>query len=164
MKFNSVTSLETLLETPLPRRDALKVIGCTLCSLALAKVSFAQDTVTATQVMNSAELVQAGDYTLVTVDEKSAIVYAASEQVENSLEWRGVWLVAFTRYCTHRGAKLEVPLDGIMHCPRHGQDFEASTGVPVGEKDKTRKPLLQYALETRADGTVWISGVARSVS
>jgi nitrite reductase/ring-hydroxylating ferredoxin subunit len=155
--------LERLLETPLPRRDALKLLGCTLCAFALPEIAFAQESVTPTQAVKQGDLTQAGDYALVTVDEKSAIVYAANEQVENSLEWNGLWLVAFARYCTHRGTKLEVPLDNIMHCPRHGQDFDASTGVPVGEKDKTRKPLLQYALGTKDDGSVWIVGVARSV-
>jgi Rieske Fe-S protein len=151
------------LKNPISRRDALKVMGCTLCVLALPKLGLSQESVTPIQAVKEGELTENGSYNLVTVDGKSALVYASDQPLENSVQWGALWLVAFSRYCTHRGAKLEEPSGGTMHCPRHGQDFEVTTGNPVGEKDKTRTPLEQYALEVRSDQTVWIIGIARAV-
>jgi Rieske Fe-S protein len=150
-----------ILETPMTRRDAVKLVGCLVCAgafSALAQDEEEEVAITPTQVVLEGELANAEEYKLVTLGERDAIVYASATEIPGSLQWGNVWLVAFSRYCTHKGTKIEEPVDGIMHCPKHGQDYDATTGAPVGPKEKTKKPLKAYALEVK-DNNVWITGV-----
>jgi Rieske Fe-S protein len=71
------------------------------------------------------------------------------------VNWGSVYLVAFSRACTHKGTVIDALVNGIMNCSNHGQDFDAATGKPTGTANKTSAGLTQYPLEVRADGTVW---------
>lgn len=70
----------------------------------------------------------------------------------------GLYLLAFSRVCTHQGTTIDAPAGGIMHCSNHGQDFDCKTGAPVGLAQKTSTSLAQLTLELRASNQVWITG------
>ncbi|MBF6596475.1 MAG: Rieske 2Fe-2S domain-containing protein, partial [Thermaceae bacterium] len=53
----------------------------------------------------------------------------------------GLYLVSFSRVCTHQGTTIDSPASGLMHCPNHGQDYDLKTGNPTGTAGKTNIPL-----------------------
>lgn len=74
----------------------------------------------------------------------------------------GLYLLAFSRVCTHQGTTIDAPASGLMHCPNHGQDFDCKTGAPVGLAQKTSTALAQLTLEVRNTNQVWITGFVGS--
>lgn len=165
--MNTIDKVTNSLETPINRRDALKVLGCIACVAALPSLFEsveAQATFEPFQVAAQGELTQSGQYSLFKIGRKPIIVYASDTQEENSLAWGSVWLVAYSRSCTHRGATIREPnAAGVMHCPEHRQDFDTKTGEPVGPIHRAKKPLEQFGLELRPDNTVWLTSVVRPV-
>jgi Rieske Fe-S protein len=166
--MKAIAKVTDTLEAVMDRREALKFLGCAAC--ALASVSLletqveAQTTFEPFQVAAQGELATSGQYSLFKIGRKPIIVYASDSEVENSLQWGEVWLVAYSRSCTHRGATLREPNDaGVMHCPEHRQDFDTKTGEPVGPVHRAKKPLEQFGLEQRSDQTVWLTQVVRPV-
>jgi nitrite reductase/ring-hydroxylating ferredoxin subunit len=146
-----------LLETPMTRREALQAVGCLVCMATFT--GFAQEEeMTPTRVVLEGELLKAEDYKFVLLGDKDVVVYASATEIPQSLVWGNVWLVAYSRYCTHKGTTIDEPIDGIMTCPKHGQEYDTSTGAPIGEKHKTEKSLKAYKLELQKN-TVWITGV-----
>jgi Rieske Fe-S protein len=162
--MKSVGRVTDTLGIVMDRREALQFLGCLACAAALPSLVEAQTSFDPFQVVLAGELNVSGQYKLFKIGRKPIIVYASDTEVENSLKWGSVWLVAYSRSCTHRGTKIREPNDaGIMHCPDHRQDFDTKTGVPVGSIHKTKKPLEQFGLELRSDQTVWLTQVVRSV-
>jgi Rieske Fe-S protein len=165
--MKTIDRVTNTLETVMDRREALKFLGCVACAAALPSLletSLAQTTFEPFQVAASGELTTSGQYSLFKMGRKPIIVYASDSQVENSLQWGNVWLVAYSRACTHRGTKINEPnAAGLMHCPDHRQDFDTKTGEPVGPIHRAKKPLEQFGLEQRSDQTVWLTGVVRPV-
>jgi Rieske Fe-S protein len=157
------------LETVMNRREALKFLGCLACAAALpslleTSLVEAQTAFEPFQVVAQGELTTSGQYNLSKMGRKPIIVYASDTEIENSLKWDSVWLVAYSRACTHRGATIREPNDaGVMHCPEHRQDFDTKTGEPVGPVHRAKKPLEQFGLELRSDQTAWLTGVVRPV-
>jgi Rieske Fe-S protein len=161
--MNSIDKVTNTLETVMDRRGALKFLGCVACAAALPSLAEAETTVEPFQVAAQGELTQSGQYSLFKMGRTPIIVYASDTQVENSLPWGEVWLVAYSRSCTHRGATIREPNDaGVMYCPEHRQDFDTKTGEPVGPIHRAKKPLEQFGLEQR-DQTVWLTQVVRPV-
>jgi Rieske Fe-S protein len=165
MKSTATDTLDTVMD----RREALKFLGGVVCAAASVPL-FEQGLVEAQtafepfQVAASGELTTSGQYNLFKIGRKPIIVYASDTEVENSLKWDSVWLVAYSRSCTHRGATIREPNDaGVMHCPEHRQDFDTKTGEPVGPVHRAKKPLEQFGLELRSDQTAWLTGVVRPV-
>jgi Rieske Fe-S protein len=116
------------------------------------------------QVASAGELGESGQYKLFKIGRTPLIVLATDTQETDSLAWGKVWLVAYSRRCTHRGTTIREPnASGVMHCPDHRQDFDTKTGVPVGPVHRTKKPLEQFGLELRPDNTVWLINIVRSV-
>ena len=153
------------LEKPLDRRDFLKVLGCIACATAFSGLieAEAQSTLEPFQVLAADELPQSGQYKLFKIGHTPIIIYASDTEVPDSLARDNVWLVAYSRRCTHRGSTLREPnASGVMHCPDHRQDFDTKTGIPVGPVHRTNKPLTQFKLETRADNSVWLTDVVRT--
>ncbi|GIW24348.1 Rieske 2Fe-2S domain-containing protein [Meiothermus sp.] len=74
----------------------------------------------------------------------------------------GLYLLAFSRVCTHQGTTIDPPAGGLMHCSNHGQDFDCKTGSPTGTANKTSTPLAQLTLEVRNTNQVWITGFVGS--
>ena len=158
--------LTNTLEGRVDRRDFLKLMGCAACTLALSGLVEAQTTtsIDPVQVVAPGELTESGQYKVFKMGRLPAIVYASDTEEQNSLAWGKVWLVAYSRRCTHQGATLREPnAAGVMHCPEHRQDFDPKTGVPVGPIHRTQIPLEQFGLEQRSDGTVWLTDVVRPV-
>ncbi len=110
----------------------------------------------------STEVTANAQYKRVTVNGTAVIVYASSTQLAGSVQRGSVWLVAFSRVCTHQGTPIGDPVNGIMTCPNHKQQFTASTGTPTGTAGKTSTPLAQYSLQVAADNTVWATGILRA--
>jgi Rieske Fe-S protein len=154
-----------MLEQSMNRREALRFLGCVACVAALPSLVEAQsDTFEPFQVVAQGELTTSGQYSLFKIGRKPIIVYASDTQVENSLQWGNVWLVAYSRSCTHRWATIREPNEaGVMHCPEHRQDFDIKTGEPVGPIHRAKKPLEQFGLEQRSDQTIWLTQVVRPV-
>lgn len=73
----------------------------------------------------------------------------------------GLYILAFSRVCTHSGTTINPPGSGLMHCPNHGQDFDYQTGSPTGSANKTSVPLAQFGLEIRNTTEVWAVSVVR---
>ena len=145
------------------RRKALQVLGCLACAAALPSLVEAQTSFEPFQVVSAGELTVSGQYKLFRLGRKPIIIYASDSEVEASLRWDTVWLVAYLMACTHRGATLREPnTAGLLHCPEHRQDFDVKTGVPVEPIHKTKKPLEQFGLELYPDKTVWLSKIVRS--
>jgi Rieske Fe-S protein len=162
--MKSVDRVTDTLGTIMDRREALQFLGCLACAAALPSLVEAQTTFEPFQVVLVGELAASGQYNLFKIGRKPIIVYASDTEVENSLKWGEVWLVAYSRSCTHRGATIREPNNaGVMHCPEHRQDFDTKTGEPVGPIHRAKKPLEQFGLELRSDQTVWLTGVVRSV-
>jgi nitrite reductase/ring-hydroxylating ferredoxin subunit len=135
-----------------------------LCSWFEQSLVEAQTNFEPFQVAAQGELATSGQYSLFKIERKPIIVYASDSEVENSLKWGEVWLVAYSRSCTHRWATIREPNDaGVMHCPEHRQDFDTKTGEPVGPIHRAKKPLEQFGLEQRPDQTVWLTQVVRAV-
>ncbi len=166
--MKAIDKVTETLDTVMDRRDALKFLGCVACAAVLpslleASLVEAQTTFEPFQVVASGELTTSGQYKLFKIGRNPIIVYASDTQVENSLHWGEVWLVAYSRSCTHRGTKINEPnAAGLMHCPDHRQDFDTKTGQPVGPIHKAKKPLEQFGLELR-DQTVWLTQIVRPV-
>jgi Rieske Fe-S protein len=165
--MSAINKVTKSLETTLDRRDALKFLGCVVCAATLPSLVErveAQTTFEPFQVATQDELSASGQYKLYKIGRTPIIVYASDTQVENSLQWGTVWLVAYSRSCTHRGATIREPSDaGVMHCPEHRQDFDTKTGEPVGPIHRAKKPLEQFGLELQPDNTVWLTSVVRPV-
>jgi nitrite reductase/ring-hydroxylating ferredoxin subunit len=166
--MKAMAKVTNTLETVMDRREALKFLGCAAC--ALVSVSLLETQVEAQtnfepfQVAAQGELTTSGQYSLFKIERKPIIVYASDTEVENSLKWGDVWLVAYSRSCTHRQATIREPNDaGVMHCPEHRQDFDTKTGEPVGPVHRAKKPLEQFGLEQRPNQTVWLTQVVRPV-
>jgi cytochrome b6-f complex iron-sulfur subunit len=143
------------------RRDALRVLGCLACGLALPSVLSACVAPSASgpaQVASASELTAADQYKLMTIHGAPSMVYASGSEVTGSVQHGPVWIVAYSRACTHRGTTIDAPSNGQLHCPNHGQDFDASTGQPVGNAGRTNVGLTQHKLEARSDGSVWFAG------
>jgi Rieske Fe-S protein len=163
--MKSLDRVTDTLGTVMDRREALQFLGCVACAAALPSLVQAQaDTLTPFQVVAQGELTMSGQYNLFKLGRKPIIVYASDTEVENSLKWGDVWLVAYSRACTHRWATIREPNEaGVMHCPEHRQDFDTKTGEPVGPIHRAKKPLEQFGLEQHPDQTVWLTGVVRPV-
>jgi Rieske Fe-S protein len=162
--MKSTANVTDTLETVMNRREALQFLGCLACAAALPSLVEAQTDVAPFQVVAQGELTTSGQYNLFKIGRKPIIVYASDTEAENSLKWDSVWLVAYSRSCTHRGATIREPNDaGVMHCPEHRQDFDTKTGEPVGPIHRAKKPLEQFGLELRSDQTAWLTGVVRPV-
>jgi Rieske Fe-S protein len=165
--MKAIDKVTDTLDTVMDRREALKFLGCVACAAALPSLleqGEAQTTFEPFQVAAQGELTTSGQYSLFKIGRKPIIVYASDSEVENSLKWGAVWLVAYSRACTHRWATIREPNDaGVMHCPEHRQDFDTKTGEPVGPIHRAKKPLEQFGLEQRPDQTVWLTQVVRAV-
>ncbi len=167
--MKSIDKVTNTLESVMNRREALKFLGCAACavvSVSLLEQSLveAQTTFEPFQVVAQGELTATGQYKLFKIGRKPIIVYASASEVENSLKVGDIWLVAYSRACTHRGATIREPnAAGVMHCPEHRQDFDTKTGEPVGSVHRAKKPLEQFGLEQRPDQTVWLTQVVRPV-
>lgn len=96
-----------------------------------------------------------------TVNGVPVIVYASTTQLAGGVQRGSLWIVAFSRVCTHQGTSIGNPANGIMTCPNHGQQFAATTGTPTGTANKTSKALAQYSLQVASDNTVWATGILR---
>jgi nitrite reductase/ring-hydroxylating ferredoxin subunit len=144
------------LETHMTRREALKTVGCLICMSTLGWAQ--EEEIIPTEAVLAGELVTAEEYKFIEVGDKKVVVYAASTEISQSLAWGAVWLVAYSRTCNHKGTIIDEPISGVMTCPKHGQEYDANTGAPVGDKQKTEKPLKAYKLELK-DNNVWITGV-----
>lgn len=107
------------------------------------------------------EVTANGQFKRVTVNGVPVIVYASSTQLAGGVQRGGVWIVAFSRVCTHEGTSIGNPASGIMTCPNHGQHFTATTGTPTGTPSLTSKPLAQYSLQVASDNTVYATGILR---
>ncbi len=107
------------------------------------------------------EVTADGQFKRVTVSGVPVIVYASSTQLAGGVQRGSVWIVAFSRVCTHQGTSIGNPTSGIMTCPNHGQQFTATTGTPTGSANKTSKPLAQYSLQVASDNTVYATGILR---
>ncbi|MBF6596208.1 MAG: Rieske 2Fe-2S domain-containing protein, partial [Thermaceae bacterium] len=73
----------------------------------------------------------------------------------------GLYLLAFSRVCTHQGTTIDNPAGGLMHCSNHGQDYDLKTGNPTGSANKTTVPLAQFSLEVRNTSELWVTTVLR---
>ncbi len=147
-----------LLETPMTRREALRTVGCLVCMATFTGFAQEEEAITPTQVVLEGELIKPEDYKFVTLGDKEVVVYASTTEIPMSLAWGSVWLVAYSRTCNHKGTIIDEPISGVMTCPKHGQEYDASTGAPIGEKHKTEKTLKAYKLELK-ENTVWITGI-----
>jgi nitrite reductase/ring-hydroxylating ferredoxin subunit len=174
--MNTDQSNPETLEKSVDRREALRILGCFACTAVVPAVLSScglnslikgnpADTGTAgggsgtagagTQLAAATDLTTDGQYKLVNLAGSAAVVYASATQTSGSVKRGSVYLVAFSRACTHKGTVIDAPVNGIMNCSNHGQDFDAGTGKPTGTANKTSVGLKQYPLEVRADGTVW---------
>lgn len=109
----------------------------------------------------STEVTANAQFKRVTINGTPVIVYASSTQLAGGVQRGSVWIVAFSRVCTHEGTSIGNPANGIMTCPNHSQQFTASSGTPTGSAGKTSKPLAQYSLQVASDNTVWATGILR---
>jgi cytochrome b6-f complex iron-sulfur subunit len=176
-KQNQPATLESSsLEKAVDRREALRILGCFACAAVAPVVlsSCGLNTLikgntgatdgtgtgpttngAGTQLASATELTTGGQYKLVNLAGSAAVVFASATQTTGSIKRGNVYLVAFSRACTHKGTVIDAPVNGIMNCSNHGQDFDAATGKPTGTANKTSAGLKQYPLEVRTDGTVW---------
>jgi cytochrome b6-f complex iron-sulfur subunit len=176
-KQNQPATLEpSSLEKSVDRREALRILGCFACA-AVAPVVLSSCGLNALikgnpadtggagsgpttagaggQLASATELTTGGQYKLVNIAGSAAVVFTSATQTTGSIKRGSVYLVAFSRACTHKGTVIDAPVNGVMNCSNHGQDFDAATGKPTGTANKTSAGLKQYPLEVRADGTVW---------
>lgn len=70
----------------------------------------------------------------------------------------GLFLLAFSRVCTHQGTTIDAPANGQMYCSNHGQLYDCKTGAPTGSANKTNLPLTLYTLKILNTNEVWIPG------
>ncbi|ATZ27515.1 Rieske (2Fe-2S) protein [Streptomyces lavendulae] len=58
----------------------------------------------------------------------------------------------FSAVCTHEGCLVSKPENGVMHCPCHGSEFQASDGAVV--KGPATRPLPEKKIAVAPDGTI----------
>ena len=147
------------------RRETLRFIGCLLCAAAVPGVlagAQAQALSVPVKVLTASDTLASGDFKLFSLAGDPVILYAGAGQEAGSLKWGSVWLVAYSRICSHRSTVMIDPPQGqTMTCPRHHQAYDLSTGQPTGYRQVTSDPLAQYGLQLKADRSVWITGLIR---
>ena len=126
----------------------------------------------AVKVATLDQLNQSGKYVLTSVPTATSashpvvIVAVSSATVPtNALKHptvAGLYLLTFSRVCTHQGTTIDAPANGLMNCPNHGQDFDVKTGNPTGSANKTSTPLPSFPLEIRNTNEVWLGGSGSS--
>ena len=158
---------DTTLEKSVDRREALRLLGCIACAAVVPTVlsSCGLNSIikggtggtggAGVQLATNSELTTGGQYKLTNIAGGAAVIYASATPVTGSVKRGSVYLVAFSRACSHKGTVVDAPANGLMHCSNHGQDFDVATGKPTGTANKTSVGLTQHPLEVRADGTVW---------
>lgn len=156
---------ETIQTPDLARRDALRVIGCLLCTAAVPAVwsqAQAQSLSAPLNIFKSAETLAADEFKLLTVAGDPAIVYASTTQIAGGVKRGQVWLTVYSRICSHRSTVvIDPPQSQVMTCPRHHQAYDLATGQPTGSVHRTLDPLAQYGLQVRPNQSVWITGMIR---
>ncbi|MET8750904.1 Rieske (2Fe-2S) protein [Streptomyces sp. NPDC004667] len=58
----------------------------------------------------------------------------------------------FSAVCTHQGCLVNKPENGLMHCPCHGSEFQASDGAVV--KGPATLPLPEKKITVASDGVI----------
>ncbi len=158
--------LAHVFEKQLDRREFMQFLGCVACATAFSGFIEAEaqttTTITPFQVLGADEVLKSGEYKLFKAGKLPLIVYASDTEEPDSLALNDIWLVAYSRRCSHRGTTIREPnSSGVMHCPDHKQDFDTKTGIPVGPVHRTNKPLTQFKLELNPDNTVWLTDTVR---
>jgi nitrite reductase/ring-hydroxylating ferredoxin subunit len=73
-----------------------------------------------------------------------------------------LYLVAYSRVCPHANEIVDTPVNGKMTCViGHGQEFDGTTGQPIGTKNKTIQALAAFTLEVRNTNEIWVVAVGR---
>lgn len=157
------------------RRELLKVLAnvglislVTACSELIPDPKSASTLKQSVQAGTLDQLAQNGKYILTSVATAQspsypvAVMAVAATSAPNGAiphpAVAGLYLVAFSRVCTHQGTTCDAPANGLMHCSNHGQDYDLKTGNPTGLAQKTNTPLSQLSLEIRNGNQVWITG------
>ncbi|GAA0920264.1 Rieske (2Fe-2S) protein [Nonomuraea longicatena] len=126
------------------RRQVLGAAGVAACGLALAGCGTGEAAAPGTgakgQVLVKAAEVPVGGGKIVkrwklVVTQPSAGVYKA-----------------FSTACPHQGCAVGVPEDGVMTCPCHGSEFDATTGAAL--KGPAKAPLASVEVRLDGDGIV----------
>ncbi|WP_084780258.1 Rieske (2Fe-2S) protein [Planobispora rosea] len=61
---------------------------------------------------------------------------------------------AFSASCPHRGCAVSRPADGLIRCPCHGSEFDATSGKCL--KGPAGAPLVEFPLKVEGDGIVML--------
>ncbi|GIH94626.1 Rieske (2Fe-2S) protein [Planobispora siamensis] len=61
---------------------------------------------------------------------------------------------AFSASCPHQGCAVARPADGVIRCPCHGSEFDATSGKCL--KGPAEAPLAEFALKVQGDGIVMV--------
>lgn len=59
---------------------------------------------------------------------------------------------AFTATCTHQGCTVGSPKDGVITCPCHGSEFDATDGSV--KQGPAGAPLQEFTVRLQGDGIV----------
>lgn len=132
------------------RRQALQTLGLGGTSLLAACSAPAPAPGTVVKVGTLADFAQVGAFKTFSLGQLPGLVIRTAQKVEGGLEAGGVFLLAYSRICTHLGCTVNTPEQNLIECFCHGSRFDPQTAAVL--RGPAGAPLPLIALEQRPDG------------